>query len=357
MEVIQTKLHELNHFYEWAFSVADERVSDWPLMWGYSPTLAITALYLLAVSTLPKFMENRPAFNLKYTLVIYNFICVLINFHICSELLISSTMLGYSYSCQPVSYTYDPYEIRIAKALWWFYFSKCVEMLDTIFFILRKKNNQVSFLHVYHHATMFPIWYIGVKWVAGGQSFFGAMINSFIHVIMYTYYGVAALGPEFQKFLWWKRYLTRLQLLQFFVGLLYASQSIYQECDYPLWMEWAGIIYGISIVALFINFYVQAYIKPSSSSRQGMKSLPKKIQFVTGIAHASQSLILRGCGFPEWMHWALISYAFTILLLFINFYYHAYRSSKRTKSTESNGSVANGHALNGKMTEHAKKKN
>uniref|UniRef100_A0A2C9JPP4 Elongation of very long chain fatty acids protein n=1 Tax=Biomphalaria glabrata TaxID=6526 RepID=A0A2C9JPP4_BIOGL len=291
MEVIQTKLHELNHFYEWAFSVADERVSDWPLMWGYSPTLAITALYLLAVNTLPKFMENRPAFNLKYTLVIYNFICVLINFHICSELLISSTMLGYSYSCQPVSYTYDPYEIRIAKALWWFYFSKCVEMLDTIFFILRKKNNQVSFLHVYHHATMFPIWYIGVKWVAGGQSFFGAMINSFIHVIMYTYYGVAALGPEFQKYLWWKRYLTRLQL----------------------------------------------------------------IQFVTGIAHASQSLILKGCGFPEWMHWALIFYAFTILLLFINFYYHAYRSSKRTKSTESNGSVANGHALNGKMTEHAKK--
>ncbi|XP_013076487.2 elongation of very long chain fatty acids protein 4-like isoform X2 [Biomphalaria glabrata] len=291
MEVIQTKLHEFNHFYEWAFSVADERVSDWPLMWGYSPTLAITALYLLAVNTLPKFMENRPAFNLKYTLVIYNFICVLINFHICSELLISSTMLGYSYSCQPVSYTYDPYEIRIAKALWWFYFSKCVEMLDTIFFILRKKNNQVSFLHVYHHATMFPIWYIGVKWVAGGQSFFGAMINSFIHVIMYTYYGVAALGPEFQKYLWWKRYLTRLQL----------------------------------------------------------------IQFVTGIAHASQSLILKGCGFPEWMHWALIFYAFTILLLFINFYYHAYRSSKRTKSTESNGSVANGHALNGKMTEHAKK--
>ena len=61
------------------------------------------------------------------------------------------------------------YALQIAKALWWFYFSKLVEMLDTIFFILRKKDNQVSFLHVYHHATMFPIWYIGVKWVAGGQ--------------------------------------------------------------------------------------------------------------------------------------------------------------------------------------------
>ena len=42
-------------------------------------------------------------------------------------------------------------------------------MLDTVFFVLRKKNNQISFLHVYHHATMFPIWWIGIKWVAGGQ--------------------------------------------------------------------------------------------------------------------------------------------------------------------------------------------
>jgi len=58
---------------------------------------------------------------------------------------------------------------QIAKAIWWFYFSKLLEFIDTIFFVLRKKNGQISFLHVYHHATMFPIWWIGVKWVPGGQ--------------------------------------------------------------------------------------------------------------------------------------------------------------------------------------------
>ncbi|XP_059156417.1 elongation of very long chain fatty acids protein 4-like isoform X2 [Physella acuta] len=285
MELVVDKISQFQQFYDWAFSVADERVSDWPLMWGYTPTLAITAAYLLAVWVLPKMMEKRPALQLKVPLIIYNFVCVIINFHICSELLLCSTALGYSYSCQPVSYTQDPHEMRIAKALWWFYFSKCIEMLDTIFFILRKKNNQVSFLHVYHHATMFPIWYIGVKWVAGGQSFFGAMINSFIHVIMYTYYGVAALGPEFQKYLWWKRYLTRLQL----------------------------------------------------------------VQFVAGILHACQSLFIAHCGFPEWMHWALIIYAFTILLLFLNFYVHAYIKTGRTKTRGEKGPKTNGH-LNGHHT-------
>lgn len=53
-----------------------------------------------------------------------------------------------------------------------------MEMFDTfcifffslqIFFIMRKKFNQISFLHVYHHATMIFNWWAGVKYVAGGQ--------------------------------------------------------------------------------------------------------------------------------------------------------------------------------------------
>jgi len=39
------------------------------------------------------------------------------------------------------------------------------------------------------------------------------MINSFIHVLMYTYYGLSSLGPHMQKYLWWKKYLTRIQLV------------------------------------------------------------------------------------------------------------------------------------------------
>jgi len=58
---------------------------------------------------------------------------------------------------------------QVAAALWWYFISKGVEYLDTVFFILRKKFNHISFLHVYHHCTMFTLWWIGIKWVAGGQ--------------------------------------------------------------------------------------------------------------------------------------------------------------------------------------------
>lgn len=55
-------------------------------------------------------------------------------------------------------------------------------------------------------------------------AFFGATINSSIHVLMYGYYGLAALGPHMQKYLWWKKYLTIIQMvgiLSFFMHFFY----------------------------------------------------------------------------------------------------------------------------------------
>ncbi|XP_071104842.1 very long chain fatty acid elongase 4-like isoform X2 [Haliotis cracherodii] len=269
MELITDKVEHFQKFYVWALTRADDRVKDWLFMQSYTPTLAITALYLFAVWVGPKIMKDREPFKFKWTLFFYNFGLIVMNFHICSQLLWYSTKLNYSYSCQPVNYTREHGEMKIASALWWFYFSKCVEMLDTIFFIMRKKDNQVSFLHVYHHASMFPIWWVGIKWVAGGQSFFGAMINSFIHVLMYTYYGVSALGPEYQKYLWWKRYLTKLQLIQFVTGIVHAVQSLTNGCDFPEALHWALIIYAFTILLLFLNFYFHTYLKSRSAKTKG----------------------------------------------------------------------------------------
>uniref|UniRef100_A0A8B9P6Z4 Elongation of very long chain fatty acids protein n=1 Tax=Apteryx owenii TaxID=8824 RepID=A0A8B9P6Z4_APTOW len=85
-------------------------------------------------------------------------------------------------------------------------------MFYEVFFILRKKQEQVIFLHVYHHGIMLFNWWSGVKYVPGGQAFFIGMLNSFVHIFMYAYYALASLGPQRQHYLWWKRYLTIMQL-------------------------------------------------------------------------------------------------------------------------------------------------
>lgn len=86
-----------------------------------------------------------------------------------------------------------------------------------IFFVLRKKESQVTFLHLYHHSlTPLETW-ICVKFIPGGHGTLGNLINNAVHVIMYLYYMVSAMGPEYQKYLWWKKHLTTVQL----VGILF----------------------------------------------------------------------------------------------------------------------------------------
>lgn len=276
MDIIKDKYYDFMEFYDWALSISDPRVKDWFLMQSVVPTIVVTILYIFVVLAGMKFMEKREPLKLGNLLFYYNVALVVLNLHIFTQLVYYTTKAGYSYTCQRVVYSDDDNEIHIAKALWWFYFSKVVEMIDTLFFIVRKKNNQVSFLHVYHHASMFPLWWIGVKWVAGGQSFFGAMVNSFIHVVMYSYYGLSALGPHMQKYLWWKRYLTMMQLVQFVIGILHAVQSLIFGCDFPEWMHWALVFYAFTILGLFLNFYFHAYIisvrKKAANKKQNSSS-------------------------------------------------------------------------------------
>ncbi|XP_071486805.1 very long chain fatty acid elongase 4-like [Diadema antillarum] len=279
MEGVVEKLNDTYNFYLHTLTFSDPRVQDWPLMQSPLPTLVIVALYLVMVKVGPKLMENQKPFEMKNTMVLYNLCCVLLSAHIVKEGIYCGYKAGYSLSCQEVVFSNNEYELRIAKALWWFYFSKFFEMLDTTFFILRKRNNQVTFLHVYHHASMFILWWIGIKWVAGGQSLFGAVLNSFIHVVMYSYYCLAAMGPQFHKYLWWKRYLTILQFVQFCLGIVHAFNSLYVRCNFPLWMQYGLIAYATSMFLLFANFYLHAYIKgerPPKAQRKVMRDFDRQ---------------------------------------------------------------------------------
>ncbi|KAJ1526065.1 hypothetical protein ONE63_009231 [Megalurothrips usitatus] len=249
------------NFYLWTLSIADDRTRGWLMVDSPVPTMVYTAMYLVMVATGPRLMKNRRPFDMKHAMIAYNLFMTGLNAYIAVELLVASTRLKYSYVCQPVTFINHKEELRIANAVWWYYFSKLLEFGDTLFFILRKKDSQLSFLHVYHHATMFSLWWIGIKWVPSGSTFLPAMTNSFIHVLLYSYYGLAALGPKVARYLWWKRYLTILQLIQFTVALVLGVNSIRVECDFPMWMKYALVVYMVSFIVLFGNFYAKAYMQ------------------------------------------------------------------------------------------------
>lgn len=247
--------------HRWIVENGDKRTDPWLLMYSPIPVALIFLVYLCGVFVGPRLMKHRQPVDLKTVLIVYNFTMVGMSAYMCYEFLVTSWFSNYSFLCQPVDYSTNPLAMRMARVCWWFFFSKIIELSDTLFFILRKKNNQVTFLHVYHHATMIFNWWLGVKFVAGGQSFFIGLVNTFVHIVMYSYYGLAAIGPHMHKYLWWKKYLTSLQLVQFLLFLLHTGYNLFTECDFPDAMNMFVFGYCVTLIILFSNFYYQSYLK------------------------------------------------------------------------------------------------
>ncbi|NWV03721.1 ELOV4 protein, partial [Ptilonorhynchus violaceus] len=241
------------------FCLPDPRTAPWPLVRSPVPVALLFVSYLAALALGPLALRRRRPLELRGLLLAYNLATVALSGYVFHEFLVTSVLGNYSYLCQPVDYSRSELGMRMARACWWFFFSKVTELLDTVFFILRKKQEQVTFLHVYHHGSMLFNWWAGVKYVPGGQAFFIGMLNSFVHMLMYGYYALASLGPRMRRYLWWKRYLTLLQLCQFVAIAAHSCYNLFAECPFPDGFNAAVVLYVLSLVALFLRFYRRAY--------------------------------------------------------------------------------------------------
>lgn len=73
---------------------------------------------------------------------------------------------------------------QMAGAVWLYYMCKITELLDTIFFVLRKKQNQITFLHLYHHTLMPVCGFIGLKYFAGNtlNTIYNILYSNWQHI-------------------------------------------------------------------------------------------------------------------------------------------------------------------------------
>lgn len=181
------------------------------------------------------------------------------------------------------------YDFQMANGCWWYFFSKFTEFFDTVFFVMRKRYDQVSTLHVIHHGLMpASVWW-GVKFTPGGHSSFFGFLNTFVHIIMYTYYMLAAMGPQMQKYLWWKKYLTVIQMVQFVLVMVHAFQLLFKnDCNYPIYFAYFIGAHAVLFYFLFSNFYKRAYMKQEVISHYLISQSRKKligIYFQNNVCH------------------------------------------------------------------------
>uniref|UniRef100_A0A0A9VVC6 Elongation of very long chain fatty acids protein n=1 Tax=Lygus hesperus TaxID=30085 RepID=A0A0A9VVC6_LYGHE len=275
----------LDAFHELLDTHGDPRMKGYPLMDTPWPTFALMVTYIFGVKYFgPKLMEKRKPFELKRVLIFYNLVEIVISIVALYEAYVVGWFTHYSWRCQPIDRSDTPLNRRLVRGVWLYYISKFIELFDTIFFVMRKKNDQVSKLHVYHHSIMpFNTW-VTAKFLPGGHATFGGVLNSFVHVIMYTYYLLAALGPSMRKYLWWKKYLTTFQIIQFVMVFYHSMQLFFIDCEVPIVFGWSIMFHAILFFVLFRQFYNEAYVSGDKSKTRTaldkmnmcMPSLPNK---------------------------------------------------------------------------------
>lgn len=115
------------------------------------------------------------------------------------------------------------------------------------------------------------------------------MLNTFVHIVMYSYYFLAALGPKIQPYLWWKKYLTALQMVQFILVILHAFQLLFIECDYPKVFVWWIGMHAVMFYFLFRDFYTQTYKKSKAAAKTPVNKETKANQETTAKQHNSEN--------------------------------------------------------------------
>ena len=232
--------------------------------------LAITLTYLMAVTLFGPFImrKRKPMENLIWPIRFYNGFMVAFNAYLYINW---SAKLAWGLDCWGCGKSMQRLD-QGALVLWELtLLSRYFDFFDSLFFVCRKKLDHLSVLHVTHH-TLVPIivWFAG-KFEPTPMVVFAGYINLPIHVIMYSYYGFSTF-PKLKKYLWWKKYLTTIQIAQFCLDLVHSLQTIYFPfCKYHT-LTYIQTAFSLTFLYLFCQFYLRSYLS-SSAGKQKQKTI------------------------------------------------------------------------------------
>ncbi|KAG5188596.1 putative microsomal very long chain fatty acid elongase [Tribonema minus] len=241
--------------------------ADWPMADFYSAVMVVAAYlgFIFVGSFVMKFVQplDAPTYPFRF---IYNIVQIMLCSYMCLEAGIIAHRNNYGIlPCVPFNVQNPP----VGNVLWLFYISKILDFADTVFIVLRKKWKQLSFLHVYHHTTIFLFYWLNINVGYDGDIYLTIVLNGFIHTVMYTYYFVSMHTDK----IWWKSSLTAMQMVQFVTMISQALYLLTTGCTtYPPRVTQAYCLYIFSLLILFGNFFIKSYMPKQGGKKRGSKS-------------------------------------------------------------------------------------
>lgn len=136
-------------------------IDSWFLMGSPLPIVVILCLYFTFLNLGPKIMKERKPFKLTPVIRLYNIFqfvsCIAFSYKAYE---FRYNVLETTWKCLSFEEYFHGSMVEVFTFYWYFMLLRTSELVETIFFILRKKHDQVSFLHVYHHVSTIIFLYI-----------------------------------------------------------------------------------------------------------------------------------------------------------------------------------------------------
>lgn len=134
--------------------------------------MVIFSAYLwFVLSAGPKYMAERNPVDLTKIIRAYNIFQVAA----CSAYVISAYNIGFNFSrlfkCERFDFLDNRSKVLVEVGCWLFLCLRMIELVETVFFILRKKESQASFLHIFHHISSATLAWMFIS-MRPGKSYF-----------------------------------------------------------------------------------------------------------------------------------------------------------------------------------------
>ncbi|KAL3179268.1 hypothetical protein MRX96_038170 [Rhipicephalus microplus] len=221
------------------FSGGDPRVRHWPLMGSPAVIVSILAGYLYFSLRLgPALMKNRRPFPIRPLVVAYNVVMVLLSVYF----FVLTLRLTYLRDATPLLQRYDFFcqgtdTTSSAGPLlyhgWFYMLMKVGELLDTVFFVLLKKNSHISFLHLLHHSlALSTVWMDINNGITGQVAMFPILQHGRAHG----------------------------DIIQFFFLMVHGGIPIFYDCGFPRIMAYFMVLETALFTGLFSDFYYRNYL-------------------------------------------------------------------------------------------------
>jgi len=273
--------HNYSYVFDFEQEFEHEDVKSWMDENWRQVCFYASGVYMLLIFGGQAYMANRPAYDLRGLLTIWNMFLAAFSImgaaRTLPEFLHVLSTHGFHYSlCIPSFIERD----RVSGFwTWMFVLSKLPELGDTLFIVFRKQP--LIFLHWYHHVTvLLYAWYSFSEYTAAARWYI--VMNYVVHSLMYTYYAFRALRYAVPRCI--AMVITTLQLVQMSIGctvnyLAYQIKQDGMECGVSDNNIKISLLMYISYFVLFARFFYNAYMSRREEKPKGLRNVDSNENF------------------------------------------------------------------------------